>query len=340
MSGAGIDLARKVTLRQLKIFEAIGRTGNVTRAAEDLFLTQPTASMQVKKLAEAVGMPLFEQIGRQVHLTEVGRELYETCVEVFGSLERLEMQVADMEGLRRGTLKVAVVTTAKYFAPHVLGHFKKQYPGIDISLKVSNRERVLERLAFNEDDLYIMGRKPSEGIEVEAVPIAPNPLVVMAPHGHPLENESDIPLDRLIDEPFIVREEGSGIRQATEQLFEEAGLQPNIIMELASNEAIKHAVASGLGLSVLSLHSLTLEGSNGPVGVLDVAGFPMDRTWYAVYPRGKKLSVVAESFLEFMVEEGQRVSEQMDQLLNNLNHPQARPVSDEPDAGRGGGEGR
>jgi len=318
MPGAGKDLARRITLRQLKIFEALARNRSVTRAAEELYLTQPTASMQVKKLADAVGMPLFEQIGRQVHLTEAGRELYETCVEVFGSLDRLEMRVSEMEGLKRGTLKMAVVTTAKYFAPHALGHFKQKYPGIEVSLKVSNRERVLERLAINQDDLYIMGRKPEGGIEVEAVPIAPNPLVVMAPHGHPLEGEANIPLERLIDEPFIVREEGSGIRQATEQLFEEAGLQPNIIMELASNEAIKHAVASGLGLSVLSLHSLTLEGSNGPVGVLDVEGFPLDRTWYAVYPRGKKLSVIAESFLEFMMEEGVAVAEQMDELMANL----------------------
>ncbi|HKJ88055.1 MAG TPA: LysR substrate-binding domain-containing protein, partial [Gammaproteobacteria bacterium] len=233
-----------------------------------------------------------------------------------------------MEGLRRGTLKVAVVTTAKYFAPHVLGHFKQQYPGIDISLKVSNRERVLERLAINEDDLYIMGQKPSEGPEIEAVPIAPNPLVVMASHDHPLDGETGISLERLAEEPFIAREPGSGIREATRRLFESAGLQPNIIMELSSNEAIKHAVASGLGVSVLSLHSLTLEGTSGPVGVLDVEGFPLERHWHAVYPRGKKLSVVAESFLDFMVAEGVRVAEQMDQLLGTLRQP---PVSGKPE---------
>jgi len=318
MAGTGKDLARRVTLRQLKIFEALARNRSVTRAAEELYLTQPTASMQVKKLADAVGMPLFEQIGRQVHLTEAGRELYETCVEIFGSLERLEMQVSEMEGLKRGTLKMAVVTTAKYFAPHVLGHFKQKYPGIEVSLKVTNRERVIEQLALNEFDLYIMGQKPAEGLEVEAVPVAPNPLVVMAPNGHPLEHETNISLERLIDEPFIAREPGSGIRQATERVFDGAGLQPNIIMELSSNEAIKHAVASGLGISVLSLHSLTLEGSEGPVGVLDVEGFPLDRYWFAVYPRGKKLSVIAESFLDFMVDEGGYVAEQMDQLMASL----------------------
>ena len=318
MTGAGKDLARRVTLRQLKIFEALARHRSVTRAAEELYLTQPTASMQVKKLADAVGMPLFEQIGRQVHLTEAGKELYETCVEVFGSLDRLEMRVADMEGMRRGTLKMAVVTTAKYFAPHVLGHFKREYPGIEVALKVSNRERVLERLAVNEDDLYIMGQQPADGLDIEAVPIAPNPLMVMAPHNHPLAGERDIPLERLAEEPFIAREQGSGIREVTRRFFDAADLQPNIIMELSSNEAIKHAVASGLGVSVLSLHSLTLEGGDGPVGVLDVQGFPIDRYWYAVYPRGKKLSVIAQSFLDFMLEEGMRVADQMEELMDTL----------------------
>jgi len=318
MTGVGKDLARRVTLRQLKIFEALARHRSVTRAAEELYLTQPTASMQVKKLADAVGMPLFEQIGRQVYLTEAGEELYQTCVEVFGSLDRLDMRVADMEGMRRGTLKMGVVTTAKYFAPHVLGHFKRQYPGIEVSLKVTNRERVLERLSINEDDLYIMGQKPAHGLDIEAVPIAPNPLVVMAPHNHPLAGERNIPLERLAEEPFIAREQGSGIREVTRSLFEAAGLQPNTIMELSSNEAIKHAVASGLGVSVLSLHSLTLEGSDGPVGVLDVEGFPIDRNWYAVYPRGKKLSVIAQSFLDFMLEEGRRVADQMEELMDTL----------------------
>ncbi|KPV39248.1 LysR family transcriptional regulator [Thiohalorhabdus denitrificans] len=336
MQSVGKDLARRVTLRQLKIFEALARNQSVTRAAEELYLTQPTASMQVKKLADAVGMALFEQVGRQVHLTEAGRELYETCIEVFGSLERLEMRVADMEGLKRGTLKVAVVTTAKYFAPHVLGHFKQRYPGIDVSLKVSNRERVLERLAINEDDLYIMGQKPLEGLEVEAVPIAPNPLVVMAPHGHALDGEQAIPLERLAEEPFIAREPGSGIREVTQRLFESAGLRPNVIMELSSNEAIKHAVASGLGLSVLSLHSLSLEGTEGPVTVLDVEGFPLDRYWYAVYPRGKKLSVIAESFLDFMVEDGARVARQMEDLLSSLPHasPDTAPRKPDLEGGR------
>lgn len=314
------DLARHLTLRQLQVFEAIARLGNFTQAAEELFLTQPTASMQVKKLADAVGMPLFEQVGRQMHLTEAGRELQETCREIFGSLSRLELRVAEMRGLKRGRLALAVVTTAKYFAPHVLGHFKRRYPGMQISLKVSNRERILERLMANEDDLYIMGQRPRDGIEVEAVPIAPNPLVVMAPPDHPLVKERKIPIETIANEPFISREPGSGVREATRLVFEAAGLRPNSIMELSSNEAIKQTVASGLGISVLSLHSLTLDAPSRKVAVLDVVGFPIQRQWHAVYPKGKKISVSVQAFLDFMVDEGEVVAQHLDEIMGAFPH--------------------
>jgi len=312
------DLARRVTLRQLAIFEAMARHESVTRAAEELYLTQPTASMQVKKLSDALGVPLFEQVGRRIHLTDAGRELYESCQEIFGSLGRLEMGIAEMRGLKRGMLKISVVTTAKYFAPHVMGTFKGEHPGIQVSLKVSNRERILDRLAANEDDLYIMGRKPEDGIEVEAIRIAPNPLVTIAARDHPLVGEPNIPLARLAEEPFIDREPGSGIREATHKLLESQGLEPNVIMELSSNEAIKHTVASGMGISVLSLHSLTLEGTRGPLAILDVEGMPIERYWYVVYPRGKKLSAVARAFLDFMLSEREQVAIALRDMLADL----------------------
>ncbi|MFP4131646.1 MAG: LysR substrate-binding domain-containing protein [Thiohalospira sp.] len=312
------DLARRVTLRQLAIFEAMARHESVTRAAEELYLTQPTASMQVKKLSDALGVPLFEQVGRRIHLTDAGRELYESCQEVFGSLGRLEMGIAEMRGLKRGVLKLSVVTTAKYFAPHVMGTFKGEYPGIQVSLKVSNRERILDRLADNEDDLYIMGRKPEEGVDVEAIPIAPNPLVTIAARDHPLVGVANVSLARLAEEPFIDREPGSGIREATHSLFHARGLAPNTIMELSSNEAIKHTVASGMGISVLSLHSLTLEGTRGPLAILDVEDMPIERYWYVVYPRGKKLSVVARAFLDFMLTEREQVAASLREMLADL----------------------
>lgn len=295
-------LIRHTTLRQLQIFEAIVRLGSFTRAAEELFLTQPTVSMQTKKLSDAMGLPLFEQIGRNVRPTEAGLELYESCRKIFENLANLEMKMSDLKGIRRGRLRLGVITTAKYFAPEILGEFCQAYPGIEVALKVSNRDRIIERVTANEDDLYIMGQAPMDLSDVEAYPFSPNPLVVMAPRDHPLVGQKSIPLARIAEEPLILREPGSGIRDATLRLFEQHGLRPKVRMELGSNEAIKHGIVGGLGLSVLSLHTLALEGPDGPVALLDVEGFPIMRQWYLVHPKGKELSLVAKAFLDFAIE--------------------------------------
>jgi len=292
-------LIRHATLRQLQIFEATVRLGSFTRAAEELFLTQPTVSMQAKKLADAMGLPLFEHGGRTFKPTEAGTELYQSCRRIFETLSNLEMKLADLKGIKSGRLRLGVITTAKYFVPSVLGDFCHEYPGIDVALKVTNRNRIIERIQANEDDLYIMGQPPEGGMEVETFTFAPNPLVVMARHDHPLVSEKKIPLSRIVEEPFLLREPGSGVRDAILKIFEEKGLQPKVRMELGSNEAIKHAIVGGLGLSVLSLHTLTLEGTKGPVAVLDVEGFPIQRKWYLVYPKDKELSLVAKAFLDF-----------------------------------------
>ena len=292
---------RHSTLRQLEVFTAIARLGSFTRAAEELFLTQPTVSMQIKKLTDAVGLPLFEQIGKKIYLTDAGRELNETCRHIFEHLSHFEMAIADMNGLKKGTLKLACVTTAKYFTPRLFGAFCQQHPGVDVSLKVSNRERVLERLADNQDDLYILGQPP-EDIDAVVEPFLDNPLVVLAPSSHPLVGKKNIPLERLAEEPFLVRESGSGTRAALERLFAEKGFTPKVRMELGSNEVIKQAIAVGLGLSVLSRHTLTLDGPSGQLAALDVEGFPILRHWYVAYPRGKRLSVVAQAFLGYLRE--------------------------------------
>ena len=292
-------LIRHTTLRQLQVFEAIVRLGSFTRAAEELFLTQPTVSMQIKKLAEVIGLPLFERVGRNVSTTEAGLELYDTCRRVFEVLSHLEMKMADLQGLKRGRLRIAVITTAKYITPEMLGEFKRLYPGVDLSLKVTNRERVFERMQNNEDDLYITAQLPDDGSEVESYPFTPNPLVVMAPCNHPLVGKKNIKLRDIAREPFIMREPGSGVRDSTLEAFEAKKLHPNVIMELGSNEAIKHAIVGGLGISVLSLHTLTFEGANGPVAILDVEGFPIIRQWKIIYPQGKELSLVARTFLDF-----------------------------------------
>jgi DNA-binding transcriptional LysR family regulator len=200
---------RHTTFRQLEVFEAIARLGSFTRGAEELCLTQPTVSMQIKKLTDTVGLPLFEQVGKRIYLTDAGKALQATSSEVFESLSNFEMLLSDMKGLKQGKLRLAVVTTAKYFAPRLLGSFCKRYPGIDVSLKVSNRERILERLSENQDDLYVLGQPP-EGLDVVYEPFLDNPLVVLAPNDHALAGKRNISLAKLAEEPFIMREFGSG----------------------------------------------------------------------------------------------------------------------------------
>lgn len=287
------------TLHQLKVFEATARHGSFTRAAEELFLTQPTVSMQVKQLTKSVGLPLFEQVGKRLYLTDAGRELFATCQEVFGKLEQFEMKIADMKGMKQGKLKLAVITTAKYFMPRLLGPFCQKYPGIDVSLIVTNHERVIDRLANNQDDLYVMSQLP-EHLEITSHPFLDNPLVVLAPSDHPLTKEKNISLKRLAEETFIMREPGSGTRRAFQNLLDAHNLMVKVRLELGSNEAIKQAIAGGLGLSVLSRHTVALEGSNSELSILDVEGFPIQRQWYVVYLAGKQLSVVAATFLEYL----------------------------------------
>ncbi len=308
-------LARHATLRQLHVFEAVARLGSFTRAAEELFLAQPTVSMQVKKLTDTIGLPLIEQVGIRIQLTDTGRELYTACQEVFHTLANLEMKIADLKGVKRGRLKLAVITSAKYLAPHLLGQFGRLHPGIDFSLKVTNRVRLIESISRHEDDLYIFGQPPEE-LDLEVYPLVPNPLVVMASRDHPLVGVPNIPLKRLLDEPFILREPGSGTRDAVFRLVESKGLEPPVArMEFSSNGSIKQAVGAGLGVSVLSLHALALEGTAGPIAVLDVQGFPIQRHWYVAHPRGRRLSVVGQAFVDFVKQEGPLIAGNLDQEL-------------------------
>jgi len=313
-------LIRYATFRQFQVFEAIYRLGSFTRAAEELFLTQPTVSMQIKKLSDAIGLPLFEHVGRNVEPTEAGKELYAACRNMFETLSNLEMKISDMQGLKRGRLRMGVITTAKYLAPELLGEFSHIYPGIDLSLKVTNRENIIRRIRANDDDLYIMGTTPAGDFDVEAFSFAPNPLVVMAPRNHHLVGKKNISMEDLAKEPFIIREPGSGIRDAMFKEFDALGLRPRVRMELGDNDAIKHAIAGGLGLSVLSLHTLSLEGVDGRVAILDVKGFPILRDWYIVYPKGKELSLVAQTFLDFVIGSEAAIRERMQKMWPKLEN--------------------
>lgn len=312
----------QATLHQLKVFEAAARHSSFTRAAEELFLTQPTVSMQIKQLTKSVGLPLFEQVGKRLFLTEAGRELFATCRQIFETIAQFEMTVADLKGLKQGQLRLAVITTAKYFVPRLLGPFCELYPGIEISLQVTNHERILERMVNNMDDLYIMSQVP-ENLDVTCQPFLDNPLVVFAPVNHPLAKEKNIPIERLTNEPFIMREPGSGTRRAVQELFDEKGIKVNVKLELGSNEAIKQAIIGGLGISVLSRHTLLPDSS--AFSILDVEHFPIKRTWYMVHPSGKQLSIVARTYYEYLLEAAKQFGEQ-----TGLNaHLQLEEVKDE-----------
>jgi len=288
----------QATLHQLKVFEATARNSSFTKAAEELFITQPTVSTQVKQLTKAVGLPLFEQIGKRLHLTEAGGALLATCQEIFERLDNFEMTVADLKGTRQGRLKLGVITTAKYFIPRLLGSFCQQYPGIDIALEVTNHQKLEERMLNNEDDLYIVSQ-PTEDIDLCWEPFAENPIVVIARKDHPLAGIPNIPITRLNDEPFIMRETGSGTRQAVQRLFTEHQVSVRTRLELGSNEAIKQAIAGGLGISALSKHTLISDA--GELTILDIQEFPIPRHWYVSYLAGKQLSIIAEAFREYLL---------------------------------------
>ena len=295
-----------LTLQQMRLFEAVARHRSFTRAAEELCLTQPAVSIQIKRLEENAGLPLFEQVGRRIFLTAAGREMHAACRDVLARLSDLAGAIDDLQGRVRGPLHLSAVTTAKYFMPHLLGAFLHKHPEVEPRLIVTNRERVILRLSENQDDLVIMGQVP-EQLGVQAHPFLENLLVVVAHPEHPLVGQRAIALERVCRERFLVRESGSGTRGAVDRLFAGRGLQVDPYMELGSSEAIKQAVMAGLGLSVLSLHSLRLELACAHVAVLDVEGFPLRRRWYAVHPRTKRLSLVARTFLGFILQEAEGI---------------------------------
>jgi len=291
------------TLPQLSVFEAVARLGNFTRAAEELHMAQPTVSVHIKKLSETVGLPLFEQVGRKVHLTEAGRHLHEACREIFAVLARTEDHVADLRGLKAGRLRIAVSTTGKYFVPRLLAAYVKANPGIEISMQVQNRQTLIERLAANADDLYVFANPPQEP-DVVTQAILPNPVVAFAAAGHPLAKQKRIPFARFAEEPLLIREPGSGTRMVTLNCYEKHEVEPNIRMELGSNEAIKQAILAGLGVSIMSRYTLGLDTDPRDLALLDVEGLPLEGQWYFVYPVGKQPSLVMRSFMDFVRENG------------------------------------
>ena len=302
----GYDYWMHITLRQLQVFEAAARLGGYTRAAEALHLSQPAVSMQIRQLEGQAGMPLFDQIGKKLHLTDAGRTLYSHAQSILAQVHEAQLELEEMRGVRRGQLNITIASTANYFAPRLLAAFCQRHPDVKVSLDVSNREHILELLHETDKDLAIMGRPP-EPSDLMAHPFMENPLVVIAAPSHPLAQASGIPLARLNEEAFISREIGSGTRIAVERFFDEAGTRLTVAMEMSSNEAIKQAVQAGLGLGVVSVHTLEMELELKRLVILDVQGFPILRHWYVVHRQGKRFSAVAQAFLNFVMDEAEQL---------------------------------
>jgi DNA-binding transcriptional LysR family regulator len=286
---------RRITFRQLETFSAVARLGSFTKAAEALHLTQPAVSIQIRQVVDVVGMPLFEQNGREITLTAAGEELQSAVRNLDDVWNRLESALDALKGLKRGRLRVALVTTAKYFLPRMLGTFCRQYPDIDIELEIGNREKIIGRLRGNEDDLYVMSYPPTE-TDIVSYPFLENEYVVIAPATHWAAGKS-VTLEKLAAEPFLLREQGSGSRQIVDQYLGEHGIELNVRLSLASNEAIRELVASDMGLSILSRHALGEQPERDGLTLLKVKNFSLSRPWCVVHLRTKVLSLPAQAFL-------------------------------------------
>lgn len=291
-----------ITLRQLKIFESVARLLNFTRAAEELHLTQPAVSIQIKQLENAIALPLFEQIGRRTHLTEAGRELFHYTRGIIQQLGDMELALNELKGLERGKLNISVVSTANYFVPNLLAKFCQRYPGTTVSLHVSNRRNVLKQLADNMMDLAIMGQPPGES-DIVSESFMENPLVIIAPPQHPLCSQRHIPVKRLEQEIFLVREPGSGTRGAMERFFSQKKISINQGMEADTAEAVKQGIQAGMGLGIMSLHTIRLELETKRLRILDIQGLPIIRHWHIVHRKNKRLSNISYAFKQFLLKE-------------------------------------
>lgn len=295
----GLERAPRASLVQLRSFEAVVRLGGVGRAARALHLGQPTVSMQLKELASALGLVLFEPRGRGLVPTAIGERLAQAVCAMGAAWQGFEEDAAALQGLRRGRLRIAAVTTTEYFLPDLLGPFARKYPGIEIELAVENRDAVVARLERGDDELAAMMLPPPH-LPLARWPFLENPLVVIAPADHPLARRRRLKLAELIGEPLLAREAGSGTRAAAEQAFAEQGVDWPPRMALGSNEAVKHAVRAGLGLAVLSRHTLAPDPAGEGLAVLPVAGFPLRRQWHLVWRQDRALSLPARTLLDDM----------------------------------------
>jgi len=290
-----------LTLRQLNVFDAVARNLSYTRAAQELNLTQPAVYLQVRNLEQALGMPLTEQVGKKVYLTDAGQEVLQSAKVISDQLVHLETTLEQMKGVEGGLLRIAVTSTANAFATDLLARFRALHPQISIQLDIANRREVLKQLDANSIDLAIMG-EPPDGQDLTALPFHHNELIVIAPADHPFAGRENIPVEELVKQTFLVRELGSGTREAAEKYFASHGLVLKAGLTMNSNEAIKQGVKVGMGLAVVARHSVMLKLETGRLKQLSVEGFPLKRHWHIVHRNGKRLSPTPQAFKEFLLE--------------------------------------
>lgn len=294
---------KNATLRQLKVFESVARNLSFSRAAEELHLTQPAVSIQVKKLEDHAGLPLFEQLGKKIHLTPAGVEMLHSSRLIIQQFKEVEEAMTQFKGVSGGKLNVAVISAGDYFFPRLLVEFARRHSGVTLNFGVCNREELLDQLANNVTDLAIMVRPPLD-MDTVSEPFAPHPYVIVAPPDHPLASKRRIPVSRLAREPFVVREKGSDTWNSMEEGFRGHLADLNIAMEIKSTETIKQALIAGMGVSFLSAHTVSRELQAGSLAVLDVQGFPLMLHWYVVHRKHKRLPPVAQAFKSFLLNDG------------------------------------
>jgi DNA-binding transcriptional LysR family regulator len=293
---------RRITFRQLETFAAVARLRSFTRAAGELHLTQPAVSIQIRQLVDTIGLPVFEQNGREVALTSAGEELQSMVRRLDDVWNRFESAIDELKGLKRGKLRVGLVMTAKYFLPRMLGAFCQRYPEIDIELEIANRGKIVERLRGNQDDLYVMSYPP-EDLEIVSQPFLDNEFVVLAPSAHWAVGRC-LAFQELASEPFLLRENGSGSRHVIDRHMTTTGIHLKVRLSLASNEAIRALVSSGMGLTVLSRYALGDSLERDGLSILEVEGFPLQQPWSVVHLRSKILSLPAQAFLDELLHTG------------------------------------
>ncbi|MBE7367810.1 LysR family transcriptional regulator [Ramlibacter pallidus] len=313
---------KNATLRQLKVFEAVARHRSFSRAADELYLTQPAVSTQVRKLEEHAGLPLFEQLGKKIHLTPAGAQMLQSSREIIQKFKEAEEAMAQYKGVSGGRLNVSVISAGDYFFPRLLVDFAQQHAGVTLNFGVCNREELLAQLHENVTDLAVMVRPP-EDADTVAEPFAPHPYVIVAAPTHPLARTPRIPVSRIVRDPFVVREKGSDTWNSMAQAFGPQLPAVNVAMEIRSTETIKQAVIAGMGVSFLSAHTISRELQSGSLVKLDVQGFPLMLNWYVVHRRAKRLPPVAQAFKDFLLAEG---ADLIDQALG-FKPPAARKTA-------------